>query len=199
MAEPRGDQRSPNIGLRFSDQADLNFNWSKLDDVVGTAFTPDAPLQIPPESIVTSQLYPGTAVHGWISSGITSSFWALATPRQLAQLFLSPFRGGHIITAGSLCLALTNRKSPGAALIVELQITLTIAGAPRLIGKFNTLSLPPTSTIPLGVPLSGIYEVSPSDITNQIEVKLEGMKTTGVDADSVIVDTGGTFAVAELA
>jgi len=36
MASPRADQRSPNIGLRFSDEANLNFNWSKIDDQFGT-------------------------------------------------------------------------------------------------------------------------------------------------------------------
>jgi hypothetical protein len=79
MAEPALSQRTPVVGLKFESDDSRNFNWAKLDDTVGRAFTPGSPLQIPPgvltavypaivpdlvtvANIATGLLYDGTAL-----------------------------------------------------------------------------------------------------------------------------------------
>ena len=196
---PTPDQRTNTIRLKYESDATRNYNWEKLDETLGAAFTPESPLQIPPDSITSDQLAPGAAVANYFSSAITGDFWALATPRILATFLLSPYRGGHIMTGGMLCLKLTNRKVAPAPVAMDFRLTLTIGTIPYIIGSWSGLSLPPTTTIPLGVPLSGVFGVPAYDITSSIPIRLEGMKLAGTDADTVITDSGGVLYATELA
>lgn len=188
-------------GNQFAYDSEVDADFNTIYNAWNTMVPPAIAGEIfPPESISTEMIYPGETVNFEINTGADGNFWALSTPRVLAQLFLSGYRGGQIVTGGMLCLTLTNRKTPAAKIKIDLQLTLWVGPAPHLIGKFIDVWLPPDSTIPLGVPLSGMFGARVEDMEPTFnEIRLEGTKMTGADADTVVVDTGGNFYVMELA
>lgn len=113
MAEPTLDQRSPVVRLKFEADDTRNYNWNKLDDTIGRAFTPGSPLQLPP--ITGSILAPGSAVHGvWVGTAIGTSTPLSGTPTKLAEVLTS------------------SQEDTARWSIVVAQVTVTIGfGAPN--------------------------------------------------------------------
>jgi hypothetical protein len=66
MAEPTLDQRTPICHLKYEADDTRNYNWSKIDDVVGRAFTPGSPLQLPSPLTIGDLHVQGLDVEGWL-------------------------------------------------------------------------------------------------------------------------------------
>jgi hypothetical protein len=115
MAEPTLDQRTPICRLKYEADDARNYNWSKIDDIIGRAFTPGSPLQLPLLS----------AIRGvWLGTAIGTSIPFSGTPVQLASVATDVASGNNLVNP-------TVSEDPNRWSIIIAQVTVTVGfGAP---------------------------------------------------------------------
>lgn len=115
MSEPTLDQRTPIVRLKYEADDARNYNWSKIDDTIGRAFTPGSPLQLPG----------GVPPVGLPASTVIPQVWCDQTTHALANVSNGPLLDalGLVLADGHIyrvTLAGDIAKVAGAASIIAL-------------------------------------------------------------------------------
>jgi len=200
MAEPRTDQRTQVLGLKFGTLQDINFNWCKIDDTIAQAFTPGSPLQLPsplppppPTSITVGQLAVGATYYGQTEdTSVPTTPIPLTTEVEVARVDLSITRSGPLLVTGVISLTLANLTASLQA--VAYQSTLRGPGTLRIVHYFATAT--PNVKLPLSV---AFVTVIPPTVQASPFVSISFTKTTGADANVTLQAEDGRLTVTELA
>ena len=198
MGEPTTDQRSPVCRLKYEADATRNFNWSKLDDIVGSAFTEGAALQIPADTITSDKLSPGTSVRQWSdASDPTSVPLLLGTERIVLSIHLTGLHDAPVLLTG-FCL-LTWENTAATAADASLLVTLRRRNSEARTHT-ATAKVPPTSMLPVYVPTALLHVPGSSDLgTTTANFDLVMTKLSGPDATLRIIPAEGRMQAIELA
>jgi hypothetical protein len=210
MGNPAYGQRTPILGLKVESDETRNFNWLKVDDTIGRAFTEGSALQIPPGSITAAEIAPASISSDLIYPGETVPGFGLTTIADGTSLLLSqpailatipvldgnPRHGPTLLT-GSLNLTIQNTS----AVLVDggLSVDVLLYGqvAATLVQSLQ-FHLPASVTLPCCVPLSAFVQIPTG--TGSPAAQVRATKTLGADGVVVIKTAGaGTLQVAELA
>lgn len=191
MPEPTFDQRTPNIRLKFESDDTRNYNYWKLDDVIGGAFTDGNPINPPPgsitgamiapQAIASDLIYPGETVPGYGAAGITGAQVALLNVplavATIAALSGNPRKGPTLIT-GVLPLLFLNTTAALAS--VAFKVDLLVYGVLTPLVAFQGFQLQPNALAAYTVPLLAMVQAPVGTGTTPLVVQLT--KTTGADA-----------------
>lgn len=198
MAEPTLDQRTPVCRLKFESEDTRNYNWSKLDDVIGRAFTPDSPLQLPPlpppdpATVTNAMLAVGATVTSTQEDiSVPTTIIPLIVEVELARVDYSTARIGPLLVTGVISLSLANTGASAAP--AAFQIQGRMPGAIRIVRFFATVN--PGSKLPFAAPIA--FVVQPTFAASPF-VSISCIKTVGPDATVVLQAEDGRLTVTEL-
>ena len=198
MGNPAYGQRTPTLGLKVESDETRNFNWHKLDDTVARAFTPDSPLQIPPDSITVDHLFPGTAIRQWSdASSPVQVPLLLATPRTVLTIHLSGLRDAPILLTGYCLLSWENTTATPTD--SSLQVTAQRRGSE---GRTHTAptKIPATAKLPVYLPIALLHVPGAADLgVETADFDLVLTKLSGADATIRIIPEDGRIQAIELA
>jgi hypothetical protein len=176
MAQPTLDQRTPICRLKFESDDTRNYNWNKIDDVIGRAFTPDSPLQLPPlpppalGSITGPMLAPGSAIHGvWVGTAIGTALSFTGTPAKLAEVLTDatedPTRWSLVLAQLTLTLEFgASGASPTIDVNLDLQRGDTVVQSRELF--YDASNLGTLDGMDLDIPVTIVRIAKPGDTSN---------------------------------
>jgi hypothetical protein len=198
--------RTPSLGLRYTTDALLNQNWDTLDHTIANAFQPDSPIQfpesfyVPENSVVKQAFYPGESIYAYSEQQFAvEGICLLAQPYQAFSM--TPMnsvggRGGYWFSFGTVVLSLHNLTA--SAVAADVKVDLYAYGTSRTIVPRCPMILPPSSKLPMLVPLSARGGAPFPPPGGDWSVKCEVMKTAGADTSLTVRVEGGTLAVVEM-
>jgi hypothetical protein len=165
MSDPSFTGRTTNIALKYGVHDTENFNWNRIDDVVGNAFTPDSPLQIPDGAIDGSKIAPGSIASDliFVSGTLYNSLFGLATAEHFLTLSngqqalltqdMIETRYGPVLITGNIPIQIQNATAGAVQFTLDLHALIYGVYVP-IISPSLQWSAAPNATATVFIPLS---------------------------------------------